>query len=116
MLAIWLQPFDMCPLWSAGLNSKHGRDCIAEKAVQRGNHLRPLADRAADPLDRAGAHVAHREDAGHGGFELRARTAEIELRLRAGDHEASTVERDAAAIEPAGGGIGADEKKQIADL
>src|ERR1700690_1704659 len=31
---------------------------IAEKAVERGNHLRPLADGAADPLDRSRAHIA----------------------------------------------------------
>src|SRR5205085_346966 len=39
-----------------------------------------------------------------------------ELRLRAGDDEAAAVERDAAAVEPAGGGIGADEQKEIADV
>jgi hypothetical protein len=34
--------------------------------------------------------------------------------LHAGEHEAGTVDLDAAAVEPAGGGIGADEQEQVA--
>ena len=89
---------------------------VAEKAVDRRHHLRALADRAADPLDRAGAHVADREHAGHGGFQRGDRPAAIRFALRAGQHEAAAIERDAAAVEPAGRGIGADEQEQVADV
>src|SRR5216683_3700333 len=80
---------------AAGLSKRRpGR--VSQKAVQRRHDLRALPDRAAHPLDRAGAHVADGEHAGHRGFELRSRTADIEVRLRAGDDEAGAVERDAA--------------------
>ena len=89
---------------------------IGEKAVQRRHHLRALADRAADPLDRSGAHVADREHAGHRGFQRRHRSLAILSVLNAGQHEAGAIDLDAAAVEPAGGGIGADEQEQIADI
>ena len=38
------------------------------------------------------------------------------LAMRAGHHEAAAIDHDAAAIEPAGGGIGADEQEQVADI
>src|SRR4029079_16501114 len=89
---------------------------IAEITVQGCDHLGALADGAADALDRAGADVAHGVDAGHGGFQRRDEPALVQLGLRAGDDEAATIERDTAAVEPAGGGIGADEQEEVADL
>src|SRR5437868_9607346 len=94
---------------------ERGFGAIAEIAVQGGDDLCALADRPADTLDRARPHVADGEHAGHGGFQRRDLPSRIELRLRAGDDEAAAVERDAAAVEPAGGGIGTDEQKEIAD-
>src|SRR5215471_5786639 len=96
--------------------SKRGLGDIAEKAVQRRHHLGALADRTADSLDRAGTDIADGKHAGHGGFELRARTTQVEVRLGAGDDEARPIERDATTIEPAGGGIGADEQEEISDI
>ena len=46
------------------LKHRHSPD-IAKKSVKRCNHLRPLPDRAAYPLDRSGTHIADREYAGH---------------------------------------------------
>jgi hypothetical protein len=77
--------------------------------VQRRHHLRALADRAADPLDRAGADIADGEYAGNRGFQLRHRPPVILLGLRAGDDKTAAIDGDAAAVEPVGGGIGADE-------
>src|ERR1700724_3221995 len=71
---------------------------IAEKTVQRRHHLRALADRAADPLDRSRAHIADREYAGYRGFQRRHRSSQILLGLRAGHHEAPAIERDPATI------------------
>src|SRR4029077_13489444 len=87
-----------------------------EISVQRGHHLCALADRAADAFDRARAHVADREHAGHGGFQRRHRTLAILAVADAGQHETGAVHPDAAAFEPAGRGIGPDEKKEIADI
>src|SRR5438477_12028125 len=89
---------------------------IAEKSVQRRYHLRALADGAADPLDRSRAYVSNREHARHRSFQRRHQPALISVRLRAGDHETGAIKRDAAAIEPAGGGIRASEQEEIADL
>src|SRR6185312_340870 len=112
MPAIWLQPFDVVASLQAASKRRFHR--IGEKAVQRRDDLRALADRAAHALDRARTDVADGEHAGHRGFQRRDLPSEIELGLRAGDDEAAAVERDAAAIEPAGRGIGADEQKEIA--
>src|SRR3954468_19010541 len=74
---------------------------VAEEAVQGRHDLRTLADGAADALDRAGADIADRIDAGHRGFERGDQPALVLLGLRAGDDEAAAIERHAAAVEPA---------------
>ena len=76
--------------------------------VQRGDHLRALADRGGDPLDRARADVADREDARQAGFE-RA------LDVAPGANKALVVERDAGAGQPVGIGFGADEQEEVTD-
>src|ERR1700676_5225412 len=95
---------------------KRGLGGIAEKAVQRGDHLRPLADRAADPLDRPRAHIANGENAGYRGFQRRRRLPVVPFVMHAGHYKTGAVDGDAAAVEPAGGGIGADEQEQIVDV
>src|SRR5207249_3979703 len=42
---------------------------ITEISVQRRHHLRALADRTADALDRAGTHITDRENARHRGLQ-----------------------------------------------
>src|SRR5665213_4317571 len=84
--------------------------------MQRRHHLGALADRAADPLDRTRAHVADREYAGHRRFQHRRCLPVTLAALCAGHHKAAAIDHDAAAIEPAGGGIGADEQEQVADI
>jgi hypothetical protein len=65
--------------------------------VDAGDDRSALADRAADALDRAGAHVADREDAGDARFERCALTGRAGLRAGAsGDDEAGLVELDVA--------------------
>ena len=72
-----------------------------------------LADRAADALDRARAYIADREHAGSAGLQ---RAFGVAARaFLAGNHETGPVELDAAILQPAGRGIGADEQEQIAD-
>src|SRR5205823_6312330 len=88
---------------------------IAEKAMQRRYHLRALADRAAEPLDRSRAHVADGEHAGHRSFQRRHKPSVILFGRRAGHHKTPAIEGDAATVEPAGGRIGADEQKEIAE-
>ena len=71
--------------------------------------LRAFADRGRDSLDVAAAHVTNREDAGPARFEQIRRSGQRPFRvrelvgrqIRAGLHEASVVEDDAA-IQPAG--------------
>src|SRR5437868_1316506 len=89
---------------------------IAEKSVQRRYHLCALADGAADPLDRPRADVSNREHARHRGLQRRHQPSLISVRLRAGHDETGAIKRDAATIEPAGGGIRASEQEEIADL
>src|ERR1700704_6760501 len=89
---------------------------IAEKSMPRPHPLRALADGAADAFHRSRAHIADGEHARHGGFQRRHRASLILFGLRASHHETSAVDRDAAAVEPAGGGISADEQEQIADV
>jgi len=89
---------------------------IAEKSVERGNHLCPLADRAAHPFDRSGAHIAHSEHARHRSFQRRHQPALVLVGLRAGHYETRAIERDAATVQPTGGGVGACKQEQIADL
>ena len=84
---------------------------LREIGVQRGHHLRAFADGGGDALDRAGAHVADREDAAAVGLERMAPGAH----LRPGADEALGVQRDAALRQPVGVRIGADEQEQMAD-
>src|SRR5882724_7560876 len=78
---------------------KRGSCGVAEEAVQRGDHLRPLADCAADPLDRSRAHVADGKNARHRGFQRRYRLRFALVVLRTGHHETCAVDRHAAALE-----------------
>ena len=55
--------------------------------------------------------VADREDAAPAGLQRPARRR----RVRAGQHEALGVERDAGARQPVGVRLGADEQEQMAD-
>ena len=48
-----------------------GTSSMRQEAVDRRHHLGALADRSADPFDRARPHVADREHAGRGRFERR---------------------------------------------
>src|ERR1700687_1917822 len=76
-----------------------------EKRVERSDHLRAFADRAADALHRSQPDVPDREDAAHARREGRVAPA--------GDHEPVRVERDAAAGEPARRRIGAEEEEDV---
>src|SRR5260370_27848717 len=107
---------DVCAaLWHSDHPLKRRFGPVAKKTMQRGHHLCTLADRAADAFDRSRAHVADGEHARYRRFQRLHRTSLILLGLRAGHHEASAIERDAATVEPAGGGLGAGEQEQIAD-
>ena len=82
--------------------------------MDAGHHLRAFADRAADPLDRARAHVADREDA----RDARLEQLRLVLRQRAGagaagDDEAGLVQFEAALRDQAGLGFRADEHEQV---
>ena len=88
---------------------------MGEKPVDRRHDLGAFADRAADALGRSGSGVADCEYARDRGFERRGRAALAFAETRAGDDEASLVDRDPAALEPFGGRIGADEEKNMAD-
>src|SRR5258708_24588231 len=80
-----------------------------EIGVQRGDHLGALADGGGHALDRAGAHVADGE------YPRAARLQRMAPVAATRAHEALRVQRDIAAREPAGVGIGADEEKEVAD-
>src|SRR4029078_8943660 len=94
MPAIWLQPFVViashlacpCVLARPYAASERRFRRVGETAVQRRYHLRALADRAADALDRAGADVADREHAGHRGFQRRPPAGWTLRRLRRPPH------------------------------
>jgi len=75
--------------------------------VQCCDDLCAVTDRGGDPLDRAAAYVADRENAGQIGFEHTSNVA-------AGTDEALGVECDAGAREPVGIGVCADEQEQMA--
>src|ERR1700731_3634128 len=75
------------------------RPCgIIEIAVQCGNDLRALTDRATDALDRARTDVTHCEDAGHRGLQCRCGRA-CTVR-RPGNDEAGAIDLHATAFEP----------------
>ena len=70
-----------------------------QRGVDRRDHRRALADRAADALDRARAHVADGEDPGQARLERRLAGGGARHR-RAGQHEAGAVERRACRGRP----------------
>ncbi len=82
---------------------------VAEKSMQRGNHLRALADRPAHAFDRTGPHVADRKHARHRGFQRRHGLPA----LSAGQDEAGAIKVHAAVREPACRGIGTDEQNTL---
>src|SRR5580700_5690333 len=82
-----------------------------QKAVQRGDDLRALADRRSDAFDRARADVADGEDA----RATCLQQAAIATSLRAGQHETFGVERYARTGEPIGVRIRTDEEEHVAD-
>src|SRR5258705_377325 len=67
-----------------------------------------LADRAADALHRARAHVADRENARHARLQRQLQV----LRRR---DEAAVVDRHVATLEPLGARLGAEEEEHVAD-
>src|SRR3984885_7205113 len=87
---------------------------VVEVAVQRGNDLRALADRAADALDRPRTHIADRENAWHRRIERRCGRRSAVWRAR--DDKTGAIDLHAAALEPAGGRIGAHEQEKIAGI
>ncbi len=82
--------------------------------MQGGNHLRAFADRAADALDRTGAHIADREHTGDTGLEQRNSPIQIFPRESSRDDKPGAVEIDAAILQPGGGGVRADKQKHVA--
>ena len=77
--------------------------------MDRSNHLRAVADRGRDALDRAGADVADGEDAAAAGFQRIA----VVARLGAGQDEAAIVELEAGSRQPVGVGLRADEGEEV---
>src|SRR5271168_3230950 len=77
------------------------------------HHLRPLADRAADTLHRTRTHIANREDARHRSLQ---RLCSMAMGWNARHYETLPIKRNAATLQPAGRGIGADEQEQVADF
>ena len=89
-----------------------------EVVVHRAHRARSLADRGRDPLERAVAHVADREHAGHRRLERQrvaaSRTSgptHVVGQRSIGEDETAGVERHHA-VEPLGRGIGADEAEE----
>jgi len=64
---------------------------VRQKGVKRCDHLGALPDRGSDPLDRSGANVTDRKDAGATRLERSAATSEAGICA----HEALVIERDA---------------------
>ena len=93
-----------------------------EPAVGKGDGHRAVPHRAGHALDRAGAHVAGREHAGHARLErervalqrpgLRQRAADPQV--RAGEDEAARVERHARRAGPAGARHAAEAEEERA--
>ena len=81
-----------------------------QERMQRRHHLRALADRRRDALDRAGAHVADRKDAPRLVSSGRRPHAS-----RAGQHEPLGIQRHAGSGQPIGVRIRADEQEQVAN-
>src|SRR4051794_29472286 len=89
-----------------------------EVLVDQGDRHRPLADRAGDALDRACAHVAGDEHAGHGGLEHVRIALEREARglgVRSREDEAALVAADDA-LEPVRARRGPDEHEHRVDV
>ena len=82
--------------------------------MDRRDHLGALADRPADPLDRAGAHVADREHAGHGGFQRRQAGRRSRQRAPVTTKPALSTSTPQP-LQPVGRRIGADEQEDVAD-
>ena len=78
-----------------------------------------LADGGCDPLDRTGADIAAREDAGHAvSSRYGSRSsgqAPAALSVRPGEHVAAAVERDLRR-QPPGLGVGTDEDEEPAGV
>src|SRR4029077_18574832 len=72
------------------------------------HHGGPLADRAADALDRACTHVADGEYA-------RDARLQRQLEVALGPDEAAVVNRHVAILEPPGARIGAEEEEHVSD-
>ena len=91
----------------------------AQVLVHEGDRHAALADRRGDALDRAEAHVAAGEDAGHARLQqvgiAVVRPAPALGDVGAGQHVAARVARDLRR-QPAGVGVGADEDEQAAAL
>src|ERR1700744_3440350 len=82
-----------------------------EIAVERGNDLGPLADRATHALDRPRTDVADRENAGHRRLQSRCRRrASV---LHTGDDKTRAIDLHATTLQPARGRIGADKQEKI---
>src|SRR5262245_55791905 len=85
-----------------------------EMLVDERNRGGAFADRAADALHRARAHVADGEYARHRRLERSGAPRVRRARLPR-QHETVRIERDAAVLEPFGFRIGADEEKEMPD-
>ena len=77
--------------------------------MQSRHNLRTFTDRRSHPLDRTGANIADREDAGASRLQLSA----IRTRVRAGQHKSLGIEGHAGSGEPIGIWIGAYKKEQV---
>jgi hypothetical protein len=75
-----------------------------------------FTDRAADALDRSGSHVTDRKHARDARFESTGEPALGALRGWSRSDKSVLVEREAAATEPFGFGISADEDERVPHL
>ena len=93
-------------------------DDLAQREVPMdpGDHRGTLSDRSSGPLHRAGTDIADGEDARHAGLERCRRRPARHGRRGARQDVAVGIDCDSAALQPMRLRVGADEKKEIADL
>jgi len=84
---------------------------FSETGMERRHHLRAVADRGGNALDRAGAYVSDCEYPPPAGFKRQPSRAGI----LAGADEAAGINLQPRLLQPIGVGLGTDERKELAD-